>query len=128
MTATPDPERFIAAGLVERAITLLETAFRDPREPVSRPNVADAIANAVGRTNTAGITGGQILGRGSPDPEISRLVSEAWQLLEQARLICPALDPGSRVGDWWVLTHAGESVRDSGDTEGQLRLALQGRI
>jgi len=105
---------------------LLRGSFRDPREPVSRINVADAIANGVGRPNTAGVTGGQIVGRGNPDPAIYRLVSEAWQVLEQARLICRAMDQTTRSGDWWILTQAGVSARDSTDPEGVVRLALQG--
>jgi hypothetical protein len=124
--ATPDPAQFMTASLLERAVLLLCGSFREPVEPVSRVNVADAIANAAGVPNTAGITGGQIMGGGSPNPTAYRLVSEAWQVLEQARLICPDLSPGARVGDWWVLTATGIAARDSTDPEGSIRLALNG--
>lgn len=131
MTDGPDPKQFVAAGLLERALMLLQGSFRDPREPVSRLNVADAIANATGTPNTVGMVGGAVLGSGagsgSPDPETYRLVSEAWQVLERAGMICKALDPSTRNGDWWVLTRRGEYVRDSGDPEGELGLALEGR-
>jgi hypothetical protein len=48
-----------------------------------------------------------------------RSVSEAWQLLERAGLICRDLEQPS--GDWWVLTEAGGLARESGDVFAAIR-------
>lgn len=68
-------------------------------------------------------TGVLVSGR-APDPAVLRLVSEAWQVLQAARLVCADLTQPN--GDWWLLTGAGRQVRDSSDTEGEIRLRLAG--
>jgi hypothetical protein len=114
-------EEFMAASLIDRAISLLVNSFRDPRESVSRVNVAMALTNELGGVQTAGVLGASPFAR----PDVLRTVSEAWQVLEQARLICPEL---SQTGDWWLLTDAGAQVRESTDAEGEIRLRLQGNV
>lgn len=124
MTDIPEPGSFIAASRADQAVMLLRHSFRDPREPVSLKNVAFALANASGRSDSHGVVGGQILGGGAPDPEILRIVSEAWQILEQSRAIC--IDPQQTGGGWWLLTHYGEYLRDSSDPIGEIGLRLPG--
>jgi len=118
-----DARTFIGASLVDRAVLLLKRAFREPVEPVSRLNVASAIANQAD-LGTGGLVAGGVLGGGrSADPGVMRLVSEAWQILESARLVCRYLtDPG----DWWVLTAAGRAVRASADPGAEIRARLAG--
>ena len=119
-----DAKAFPSAPLIERAVLLLTRAFRDPQEPVSRVNVARAIAAEAASTST-GSTGGFVVGgTASHDPEALRLVSEAWQVLESARLICPDLAQSS--GDWWLMTSAGRHARDSSDARGEIELRLAG--
>jgi hypothetical protein len=96
---------------------LLKHSFREPREPVSRINVALAIENDLKSTAVGALGGSR-----TPDPAALRKVSEAWQVLEHARLICP--DLAHPEGDWWVLTGAGASASSSGDPEGEITLRL----
>jgi hypothetical protein len=117
-----DAERFIAAPLIARAVLLLRRAFRDPREPVSLVNVASAVTAAVA-PRPGSLPGGDVLGGSSRDPEVLRLVSEAWQVLESARLVCRDLEQRD---DWWLLTSAGRQARDSSDPEGEIRLRVVG--
>jgi hypothetical protein len=53
--------------------------------------------------------------------EILRRVAEAWQVLEQARLICRDLEQGP---EWWILTDAGLRIRESADVAGEIELRL----
>lgn len=120
MTNTPSATDFMNAQLMDRAVLLLRNSFRDPAESVNRVNVANALANdarggGVGALGSAG---------GPADAAIYRSVSEAWQVLEQARLVCRDLQQPQ--GDWWLLTDAGRGVRDSGDPVGELDLRLRG--
>ncbi|MFL5780005.1 MAG: hypothetical protein ACJ760_01705 [Thermoleophilaceae bacterium] len=102
---------------------LLQRAFRDPTEPVSRLSVAEAIATATGAGTT--VPGGAfVVGRPAPDPRALASVSEAWQALEAARLICPDLT--QRSGGWFSLTEAGRRVRGSDDPVEELRRRLPG--
>lgn len=125
MATDPDAQRFPSAALPERAVLLLRRAFRDPREEsVSRLDVARAIASDAG-SRASGTPGSvQFLGSPSPDPRVLRLASEAWQVLESARLVWPDLNHPE--GDWWVLTAAGRQARDSSDPEGEIRLRVTG--
>lgn len=126
MSPDVDAVRFVEASRVDRAILLLRRAFADPDQPVSRHNVALAIASAAGVSPPGGmILGASVIAGGSaPDPRVLRLVSEAWQILECARLVCR--DLGQPTGDWWYLTGAGRQVRDSSDPEGEIQLRLAG--
>jgi hypothetical protein len=118
-----DAARFLQAPLITRAVLILQRAFRDPMEPVSRLNVALAIANQA-PGGPSGVVGGVLAGSRSADPKVLRSVSEAWQILESARLVCVDLtDPA---GDWWLLTGAGIHARDSPDPEGEIGLRIVG--
>lgn len=73
------------------------------------------------------VTGGGVLGGTSgSDPRALAIVSEAWQVLESARLICP--DLSQTEGDWWQLTGAGRQAATSSDPEGEIRLRITGGI
>jgi hypothetical protein len=123
MTDIPDPREFIDAPLIERAVLLLRGGFRQDAESASRINVAQAIANGV----DDGVGGSpMVVGTRGADPAVLRLVSEAWLILEQALCICP--DLAHPEGDWWVLTMRGRTTRDSGDPDGEIRLALSGNL
>ena len=52
------------------------------------------------------------------------MVAEAWQVLEQSRVIC--LDLSQHGGTWFVLTSADRSVREAADPAGRIQLRLQG--
>lgn len=116
------------ASVVDRAILLLRRAFAEPEHPISRRDVAFAIASAAGVSGPGGtIFGATVVGgRSAPDRRVLHLVSEAWQVLESARLVCRDLEHSS--GDWWYLTGAGRQVRDSSDPEGEIRLRLAGAL
>ena len=118
-----DAAGFLQASLITRSVLLLQRAFREPREPVSRLNVALAIANQA-PNGPGGVVGGVLGGSRSADPRVLRSVSEAWQVLESARLVCVDLtDPK---GDWWLLTDAGIHARESPDPEGEIGLRIVG--
>jgi hypothetical protein len=124
-----DARRFLAAGVLERAVLLLMRAFRDPAEPVSRVNVARAVEAQSGAALAPGVTGGFAIatsGGGPANPQALRLVSEAWQILESARLICRDLSQTS--GDWWVRTEAGRQVRDEPAPEQAVRARIAGEV
>ncbi len=89
-------------------------------------NVAQAIASQAGPRRSGIVGGSPVGGSPRPDPRVLNLVSEAWQLLESARLVCR--DLSQLQGDWWVLTAAGRQARDSADPEGELRLRITGGI
>jgi hypothetical protein len=125
MPVDVDAQRFVGASLLERALLILQRAFREPEQPISRVDVARAIAARAG-PRPPGMLGGAIGGVSQPDPRIMNLVSEAWQMLESARLVCR--DLSQLQGDWWVLTAAGRQARDSTDPEGEIRLRLSNRV
>lgn len=83
--------------------------------------MALALTNEVGGAPTAGVLGASRFTR----PDALRRVSEAWQVLEHARLICPEI---GQTGDWWLLTDAGLQVRESADPVGEVRLRLPGNF
>jgi hypothetical protein len=118
-----DAARFLQASLMTRAVLLLQRAFRDPMVPVSRLNVASGIANQAA-DGASGVAGGVLGGSRSDDPTVLRSVSEAWQILESARLVC--VDLTHPAGDWWLLTDAGIHARDSPDPEGEIGLRIVG--
>lgn len=116
----PSVREFLKAPLVNRSETLLVNSFKDPFESVSRINVANAVAG--GRHDGApAISFGSVPPFSGHDVRTHafRSVSEAWQLLERAGLICR--DLGQSSGDWWVLTEAGELARESGDVFAAIR-------
>ncbi len=119
MASDVDAVQLMNATAIDRAILLLKRASAEPEQPISRRDVAVAIASAAGIGGTGGtILGATVVGgRNAPDPRVLRLVSEAWQILESARLVCRDLEQSS--GDWWNLTGAGRQARDSSDPEGR---------
>lgn len=114
---------FLQAPLLERAAILFQRSFREPQESVSRRNVALAIANVL-----TGSGQGMIVGSVAPaggrevKQRALRSVSEAWQTLARAGLICEDLE---QKGDWWLLTEAGEIVRGSDDVISAIDNALR---
>lgn len=126
MSIDADAQRFVAASPLERAILILQHAFPEPERSISRVDVARGIAAQAG-PRPSGIVGGTVMGFSShPDPRVMNLVSEAWQVLEAARLVCRDLN--QMTGDWWVLTAAGRRARGSTDPEGEVRLRLSGGV
>lgn len=95
-------------------MALLAHEFSSARESASPKNVAGLMAES-GRTIRVG-------SRSGPSRvEIFQRVAEAWQVLEQARLICRDLDQSS---EWWILTDAGIRIRESTDVAGEIELRL----
>jgi hypothetical protein len=88
--------------------------FSDLRASASPRNVAGLIAESE-RTIQVGSRSEP------PRAEILRRVAEAWQVLEQARLICRDLDQSA---EWWILTDAGLRMRESSDVAGEIELRL----
>lgn len=114
-------ENFVAATLLERATVLLVTAFGSSAESVSRINTANHVANiALGDRGPIVMAGQMPGGRVSRDA-VFRAVSEAWQVLELAGLVCRDLMQSQ--GDWWLLTAAGERVRNAADVGEAIREA-----
>lgn len=119
-------QQFMGASLIERAVLILQRAFRESEQSISRLDFARAIATQAG-AHPSGVVGGTVIGGSStPDPKVMNLVSEAWQLLEAARLVCRDLN--QLQGDWWFLTGAGRQARNSTDPEGEIRLRVTGGI
>lgn len=112
--ATISPEEFLTAPLIDRVVALLTHEFSSARESASPRNVAGLMAES-GQTIRIG-------SRSGPSrAEIFRRVAEAWQVLEQARLICRDLDQSP---EWWTLTDAGLRIRESTDVAGEIELRL----
>lgn len=126
MATDLDAARFLKADLLERAVLLLQRSFANPEESASCRSAALAIAAGAGVTGPAGMILGAsaVVGGSNADPRVLRLVSEAWHILESARLICRDLEQTS--GDWWYLTGAGRQAQASSDPEGEIRLRLAG--
>jgi hypothetical protein len=116
----PSVREFLGAPLMERAETLLAHSFNDLIESVSRVSVANAMAG-VRHGGSPAISFGGVPAINGRDvrSHVFRSVSEAWQLLERAGLICRDLEQPS--GDWWVLTEAGGLARESGDVLAAIR-------
>jgi hypothetical protein len=120
LTMQAEPQNFITKPLLDRAVVLLKESFRSPEESVSQVNVARGLANALDG-GSRGILGA----RPMTDPTVEQVldsVSEAWQVLEQARCICPDLTQNQ--GNWWKLTAKGRFIRDCSDPHGEIQLAL----
>ena len=84
------------------AVGLLVDFFADESDVVSRRNAINEVC--------------QRLGLGGPSRRsASRILAEAWQLLENQGLICR--DPNQSQGDWWFLTRAGRQLLHGGDEE-----------
>jgi hypothetical protein len=125
MTEIPDASQFVGASRAERAVMLLQASFREEETSVARIDVARAIANEID-SGSRGMIGGAPMSTSNPlDHKTALLVSEAWQVLERAGLICPDLLQST--GNWWVITPSGRAVRDGGDPLAELELRLQGR-
>lgn len=90
---------------IDRAVALLCEVF------------GDADGEPVSRRMTLQRRGGQ--GRAARDER--RRWAEAWQLLEQSRLICRDVDE-SRPSEWF-LTGAGRQALKGGDIEGAIMLS-----
>lgn len=114
-----DAHAFRSATVLGRAVLLLQRAFREPDEPV---NVAQALANDA--SSAGAFVGG--VGIGGRDRSVLHLVSEAWQLLVSARMLCPDLEQST--GTWWRLTGVGRQARNSSDPEGEILLRLGGAV
>lgn len=112
--ATISAEEFLTAPLIDRAVALLIHEFSSSRASASPRNVAGLIAESE-QTIQVGSRSGP------PRAEILRRVAEAWQVLEQARLICRDLDQSA---EWWILTDAGLRIRESSDVAGEIELRL----
>src|SRR4051794_22416245 len=81
-----------AEPIEDLAVGLLTEFFDKEPDSVSRRNTINAVS--------------QRLGLGGPSRRHgSRILAEAWQLLEINGLICR--DPEQTQGDWWFLTRAG---------------------
>jgi hypothetical protein len=119
VSSDADAVDFTRASLQERAVLILIRAFR-PDESTSRQNVANAIAN----TSGGATAGGVVVSGPHVDVHALHLVSEAWQVLESARLICRDLSQFQ--GDWWRLTGAGRQAHSSSDPLGEIILRLPG--
>jgi hypothetical protein len=109
-------EEFLTAPLIDRAVALLIKEFASSRESACPKNVAGLIAESGGAI--------QLGSRSGPSrADVLRRVAEAWQVLEQARLICRDLDQSP---EWWILTDAGQRIRESSDVAGEIKLRLAG--
>ena len=112
--ATIAAAEFLTAPLIDRAVALLIDEFSSSRASASPRNVAGLIAESEQTF--------QVGSRSGPSrAQILRRVAEAWQVLEQARLICRDLDQSA---EWWILTDAGLRIRESSDVAGEIELRL----
>ena len=73
MATEVDATEFMKATVVDRAILLLKRAFAEPEQPISRHNVAFAIASAAGVSGSGGMIGATVVGGGSRDRRVLRL-------------------------------------------------------